>query len=469
MTARRIVLEAGADLEGFRSAVRVLAAANIAPADVVWSAGNNDDLFGEEATDDGPSPEFALPRDAVEIIKTVVCHRDDERFALLYQLIWRLRHGERQLMAVHSDPLVHRLTLMAKAVRHELHRMHAFVRFRRTGEGADERFVAFFDPEHYILEAAAEFFVDRFPAFAWSILTPLGSLHWDKRALTFGPAAPREAAPDADAFESVWRGYYESTFNPARLNEGLMRQHMPRRYWANMPETAAIPGLIQQSSSRVKAMIESEAKMSAKRRPDKAIAAMSDTEPKTLAELNAIIETSEPFVHGATRAVLGEGPVGAPIAFVGEQPGDVEDQQRRPFVGPAGQLLMRAMEEAGIERGACYLTNAVKHFKFQQRGKRRLHQSPTAGEIKHYRWWLMKEIELVAPRVVVALGGSAVLALSGKSMPVTRFRGPAQFGARQGFITVHPSYLLRIPDIAAKGVAYDAFVSDLRAVANIIA
>ena len=110
--------------------------------------------------------------------------------------------------------------------------------------------------------------------------------------------------------------------------------------------------------------------------------------PKTLSDLNAIIAASEPLVPGAARAVLGEGPVGAAIAFVGEQPGDVEDQEGKPFVGPAGKLLERAMSEAGIERKASYLTNAVKHFKYEQRGKRRIHQKPTAGEVKHYRWWL---------------------------------------------------------------------------------
>ena len=112
--------------------------------------------------------------------------------------------------------------------------------------------------------------------------------------------------------------------------------------------------------------------------------------------------------------------------FVGEQPGDQEDLQGRPFVGPAGQLLDRALAEAGIDREQAYLTNAVKHFKFEQRGKRRIHQKPTAGEVKHYRPWLMKELELVGPRLVVALGATAVLALAGKAMPITRARGRAR-------------------------------------------
>jgi len=187
-------------------------------------------------------------------------------------------------------------------------------------------------------------------------------------------------------------------------------------------------------------------------------------EPMSLADLNAIIAASGPLLTGTTHAVLGEGPVGALAALVGEQPGDQEDRQGRPFVGPAGQLLDRAMAEAGLQRHQVYLTNAVKHFKFEQRGKRRIHQKPTAGEVRHYRWWLDQELRLVHPHLVVALGATAVLALTGKALPISRFRGPADLVGRKGFITVHPSYLLRIPDRLAKAQAYRDFVDDLRSI-----
>ena len=187
-------------------------------------------------------------------------------------------------------------------------------------------------------------------------------------------------------------------------------------------------------------------------------------EPKNLTELNKNIRASRPLVPGAKKAVLGEGPIGAPIAFVGEQPGDQEDLQGRPFVGPAGQLLSRAMAEAGIERDRSYLTNAVKHFKFVQRGKRRVHQKPTASEVRNYRWWLDKELAFVQPRLIVALGATAVLALAGKAIPVARSRGETDLAGRRCYITVHPSFLLRIPDADAKQQAYDDFVADLRLV-----
>jgi uracil-DNA glycosylase family protein len=199
--------------------------------------------------------------------------------------------------------------------------------------------------------------------------------------------------------------------------------------------------------------------MPAKRDPTRA--STFDREPTSLAELNALIRDAGPLVAGASQAVLGEGPAHAAIAFVGEQPGDQEDLQGRPFVGPAGQLLTRAMAEAGLERGRSYLTNAVKHFKFEQRGPRRIHSKPTAGEVKHYRPWLIKELELVDPRLVVALGATAVLALAGKPIPIVRARGPAKFDRFEGYITVHPSYLLRLPDPESRREAYDIFLVDL--------
>jgi DNA polymerase len=182
-----------------------------------------------------------------------------------------------------------------------------------------------------------------------------------------------------------------------------------------------------------------------------------------------MIAAAKPLVPGAKRAVLGEGPIDAAIAFVGEQPGDQEDRQGRPFVGPAGQLLDRAMSDAGIDRARVYVTNAIKHFKFEQRGKRRIHQKPTAGEVKHYRWWLDQELRLVHPNLVVALGATAVLALAGKPLPITRHRGRADFDGRAGFITVHPSYLLRMPDRTAREQGFRDFVRDLRSIRRLAA
>lgn len=460
MTVKTINLREGADLDGFRRAARFLITEGVPPENVVFQSEAG--LFAGEVPADAPS--FALPKSVVAIVDDVVRHRDPERYGLLYALIWRVLQGERGLPEVVSDPLVHRLHLMRKSIGRDIHKMHAFVRFRQVETAEGEAYVAWFEPEHFILETVGPFFRDRFGSLAWTILTPIGSIHWDRRQLAYGPPATRADAPDADAFEEGWRAYYESTFNPARANPAAMRAEMPKKYWKNLPEAQSIPDLLQGARARVERMVEQAPTLPAKRAPAAAREVMHRREgPASLADLNRTIAAYAPPAGFSPRAVLGEGPTGAAIAFVGEQPGDQEDLQGRPFVGPAGQLLMDAFREVGIAREDAYLTNAVKHFKFVERGKRRIHATPTAGEVRHYRWWLMDELDLVAPRLVVALGASAALGLSGRPVAITRERGAARFDERPGFITVHPSYLLRLPDERAKAAAYRQFVEDLGA------
>jgi uracil-DNA glycosylase family protein len=186
-------------------------------------------------------------------------------------------------------------------------------------------------------------------------------------------------------------------------------------------------------------------------------------EPRTLDELYRRMAALREPGEGVGRFVPGEGRVGAPLLFVGEQPGDQEDQQGRPFVGPAGQVFDRALLEAGIERDDSFVTNAVKRFHFARRGPRRIHEKPSTDEIHKERWWLEREIALVAPKVVVALGATALQALAGKAMPLGKNRGRTRWpDQRLGYVTVHPSYLLRLPDEAGRREAYAAFVEDLR-------
>lgn len=175
-----------------------------------------------------------------------------------------------------------------------------------------------------------------------------------------------------------------------------------------------------------------------------------------------------PLYRHATQTVFGEGPADAPLVFVGEQPGDQEDLQGKPFVGPAGQMFDRALAEAGIDRSRVYVTNAVKHFKFEPRGKRRIHKKPNNDEIEACRWWLDKELHLIGPRLTVALGATAARALTGRDTTISRARGKLMTlrDGVEGFITVHPSFLLRLPDEAAKAREYARFVEDLKLVAK---
>ena len=173
-----------------------------------------------------------------------------------------------------------------------------------------------------------------------------------------------------------------------------------------------------------------------------------------------------PLWKDATQTVFGEGPPDAEIMFVGEQPGDREDRDGRPFVGPAGLLLDRALAEAGVDRRRVYVTNTVKHFKFEPRGKRRLHKRPNASEIKICRRWLFEEIQAIGPRLIVALGATAAQGLAGRAIPVQSNRG-AVLDVANGLrvlVTIHPSALLRLQGEEEKRSAYASFLSDLRSI-----
>jgi uracil-DNA glycosylase family protein len=174
--------------------------------------------------------------------------------------------------------------------------------------------------------------------------------------------------------------------------------------------------------------------------------------------------------RNATQTVFGEGPVDAAMMLVGEQPGDQEDLAGTPFVGPAGQMLDRALAEAGVDRARAYVTNAVKHFKFEQRGKRRIHSKPNAGEIKACRWWFEQESAIIKPDVIVAMGATAARSVFGRTMTIGRNRGRPQElpEGGTGWVTVHPSYLLRIPDRVKKDEEFARFVEDLRGAAKLL-
>ncbi len=196
-------------------------------------------------------------------------------------------------------------------------------------------------------------------------------------------------------------------------------------------------------------------------------------EPATLAALRA--EAAEcrncPLWAPATQTVFGEGPGDAAIVLVGEQPGDQEDLAGRPFVGPAGRVLDRALDEAGLPRDAVFVTNAVKHFKFVPRGKRRLHQKPNSFEIKACRPWLDGEVAAVQPKLLVAMGATAAHAVFGRATPIGKNRGRviATAEGRSALVTVHPSYLLRMPEAEKRDAEFARFVDDLRQAAGFIA
>ncbi|WCP13815.1 hypothetical protein sphantq_02253 [Sphingobium sp. AntQ-1] len=459
----RIALTAPDDFDGWRSAARRLAMKGVDPADIVWQVGDaGGDLFGDAPLPpERPGAAFSVPRAFVDLAQSAILHSDPERFALLYALLRRLRDRPGR-MEDKADPLLRRLDMLAKAVRRDIHKMRAFVRFRALEDNIGLRFVAWFEPDHHIVRANAGFFMRRFASMRWSILTPAASIHWDGDVLTEGPGASRAGAPADDPVEEMWKGYYAAIFNPARLKTGAMLSEMPKKYWRNLPEAALIPDLIAGAQAREAAMIATPPL------PEKAPPKRQGNAAAVWAAVRSEAKTCTrcPLHRDATQTVFGEGPLDAPLFFIGEQPGDQEDLAGRPFVGPAGQLFDRSLAAAGVDRSRAYVTNAVKHFKFERRGKRRLHQSPDAGEIEACRWWLNQEIDLVRPRIIVALGASAARAMLGKAVTISRTRGEAIAldGGAEGWVTVHPSYVLRLPDEGRRAEEQARFIEDLRAI-----
>ncbi len=286
---------------------------------------------------------------------------------------------------------------LAQSVRRDTHKMRAFVRFREVAEPEGTRYVAWFEPDHFIVEANAAFFVRRFATMVWSILTPYRSAHWNGEETSFTPGANRADVPDDDKLEAYWRAYFSSIFNPARLKIGAMTSEMPRQILAQPARGRRDPRADPQrrrpgrhDGGHPRAL---SLQASPPPRPAAAAAAPPTLEhlpdaPLRLAAKEAASCRACPLWEPATQTVFGEGPLDARLMFVGEQPGDQEDLAGRPFVGPAGQMFDRALAEAGIDRATAYVTNAVKHFKFEPRGKRRIHAKPDAGDIAACKFWL---------------------------------------------------------------------------------
>ena len=451
-----------ANLTEWRRTARDLIARDVPPDEIVFHEGEQPSLFAPSSAEVQLNLEaqsnVRVPADFLKLAEDVACHSNASRWRLLYGVLYRLTHGERHLLEITVDPAMRELMLMQKAVSRDIHKMHAFVRFRKM-EGSDpEQFIAWHRPDHAIVDRVGPWFARRFGAMHWAILTPDRSVYYDTQQLRYGPGVPQSEAPQQDALEELWRAYYASIFNPARLKVKAMKTEMPVRHWATMPETALIPGLIAGASGR-------ETDMRMKAAPSAAQFVPAELSFPALARAVQKCEGCELY-RPATQAVFGEGPARTSVMFVGEQPGDQEDLQGRPFVGPAGQLWNRALAEAGLDRDEVYVTNSVKHFKFEERGKRRIHKKPRASEVAACRPWLEAEIDLVRPKLIVALGATAALAVAGKEIAVTRERGkllPLSNG-RQLFVTVHPSFLLRVPE-EDREEQYGLFLEDLRAIA----
>ena len=478
---REVVLRSPDDYEGWRTAARRLAEARVRPVDVVWRADRDaPDLF-VEAPENGETPAMPpralrVPRRFLDLAKLVACHKDPERFAFLFRVLDRLQ-DEPKLLDLTTDDDVFRIEHMAKSVRRDRHKMTAFVRFKEVApaeaqdnrEAARPAYLAWFEPEHHILALTAPFFVERFGAMDWTIVTPDARASWDGTALVLGPGGSRDDVPAEDATEEDWRTYYTNIFNPARLKVDAMKREMPVKYWKNLPEASLIAPLIRAAGNSEATMVATP-QQSVPKRAATIVARTAEARSDRDAALGpadamggnglemlrreALSCTRCDLHRFATQVVFGEGLSTADLVFVGEQPGDREDLAGKPFIGPAGSMFDRALGDAGIDRKRAYVTNAVKHFKFEPRGKKRIHKKPGIGEINACHHWLEEELKVLRPRLTIALGASAIRSLTGQSASVLSVRGTVlsspmgRAGLRDG-----PSVVSAAP--ARRGLAAD--------------
>lgn len=478
--AFRAVVPNFAAFEVWRGMARGFASCHVAADAISWlregtPAGLFDELW-DGGQGDGPRRSVTAPKAYLALAETLVCHADPRAFDVLYRLLLRLQ-GEPSLLDNGSDVDVVLARAMASEVRRDAHKMKAFVRFKEVeaGDAGRRRFAAWFEPGHFIVDGTAPFFARRFADMDWAIVTPKGTARFHDKSLSYAPFEGRP--PDfSDGVDDLWRAYFANIFNPARLKVKAMQSQMPKKYWRNLPEATLIPELIATSEQRA-AQMQAQA-------PTPPPAALSKIKAKAAPVMPALEAGSSlddvraaaahcqlcPLHLHATQTVFGEGDAHAKIMFVGEQPGDQEDLAGRPFVGPAGAIFDSALSAAGISRTSVYVTNAVKHFKFSPRGKRRIHERPTGHEILMCMGWLQREIAPINPTLVVAMGASALQALTGDGSGISSRRGTVSCMAdgRALLVTYHPAAILRVPDAALAARMRAEFLSDLKASADLL-
>lgn len=445
--------------EAWRDAARDLAARQVPDHAVTWEiAGQGTSLFAQMQVPPPRAPKLQVnvPKDFPPLARLLCASRAPGAFDLAYELLLRVAE-QPGLLRNRADPTVARAEKIAKTIRRDMHKMKAFVRFREvTAPGGNRRqFISWFEPDHRIEELIGGFFARRFGDMDWVIVTPEITSRFEAGRLNH-EAIQSTRLDLSDETEALWKTYYANIFNPARLKIKAMQSEMPKKYWKNLPEAALIPGLIAEAEAKVAQMQAAQPSLPpprAGRVLERLHNAQDGTATGSLQDLRTDIAACArcPLAGPATQAVPGDGPLDAALMIVGEQPGDQEDLSGKPFVGPAGRMFDDLAESVGLERHAAYVTNAVKHFKFTVRGKRRIHQSPTQDEISKCRWWLEREISMVQPRLILALGSAAAAALTGNGKDIMQRRGTIEPGLMgvPVLLTLHPAALLRNPDAAS--------------------
>lgn len=400
-------------------------------------------------------PRNVLPESLWPDAYAISCFDSETRWEFLDRFCERMAREGTHFFANPADPDAVEWGKRLKAIRRDVHKAHAFVRFKKTLVDGREVFIAWHRPQHHTLDLFVGLFCRRFPKMNWTVLTSEESAHFNDGELGFGAGFQGQSFEAVDDWEDYWRTYYSSIYNPARLMISAMKREMPMKHWQTMPETRLIPGLIRESRNLVGKM------------GSKAQSSASEYIPTDCDSLD-LIRDHLPQCQGCRlfshcRPTPGKGAPRADLMFVGEQPGDEEEKAGEPFIGPAGEVLRKAALEGEVPWNSIYVTNAVKHFKFTYEGGYRLHKRPDRDEVAACRPWLQKEIALVKPKTILCLGSTAALSVTGRLWPVERYRGTwlPTSGNYQVLLTYHPAAILRAG--AEKSTEYYRdLVADLR-------
>lgn len=382
-------------------------------------------------------PEEILPKKLLADAYAISCYRDETRWSFLDAVCARFKAEGPRILDNPADNDAIEWGARLKAIRRDVHKAHAFVRFKKVLVDDKEVFVAWHNPQHFTVDIFIRLFTRRFPKMHFTISTRDETAHFAEGRVAFSEGQPSEAMRFEDTWEDYWRTYYKSIFNPARLMIGAMKKEMPMHHWQTLPEARLIPGLIRSSGARLQTMA---------RRAQPSAAPYIDENSTSLEAVAAALGSCRGCdLHQHCRVTPGKGNPRAKVFLVGEQPGDEEEKRGEPFVGAAGQMLRRAADECGISIDDSYVTNAVKHFKFENRGPYRLHKNPARDEIAACRPWLQREIQIVIPKVIVCLGSTAALGVTGRLWPVERYRGTWLPSSNQSpvLLTYHPAAILR--------------------------
>lgn len=254
---RKITIKSCPGFDEWRSYARICLQDNIPPHNIVWQSEAGEDLFAaENFCPSSNMQKTPVPKEFIALAQQAICHARPERFALLYRILWRLTHENKNLLKLKTDNDILKLNGYVKAVRRDAYKIKAFLRFREVIQGNQSHFIAWYEPEHYSLELSLPFFQTRFKNMNWSILTPYLGAHWDGETVTKSANPDPSLHPKEDEIEKYWLKYYASTFNPARPKKSAMLNQMPKKYWKNMPETVLIKEMLQTSESRARKMVE---------------------------------------------------------------------------------------------------------------------------------------------------------------------------------------------------------------------